>query len=205
MTAMQQTIDNLTDQLNVVNDVLQGLLRGGGNQIGGILNLAPVAQKLKIPEPKPYSGARNVKEVENFIFDIEQYFDVVGGLEEDKKVAIAAMYLQGDAKLWWRVKYKAIKAGEDALDTWEELKAAICLQFFHKIFEYNARRKLRELHQTKSVRDCMREFSALMLNIRDMGDKDKLFTFLERLKPYAHMDFQRQRVDTLPKAIQAAE
>ncbi|XP_075110992.1 uncharacterized protein LOC107828618 [Nicotiana tabacum] len=44
-----------------------------------------------------------------------------------------------------------------------------------------------------------------MLNVHDMGDKDKLFTFLEGLKPYAHMELQKQRVDTLPKALQAAE
>ncbi|XP_060196262.1 uncharacterized protein LOC132625679 [Lycium barbarum] len=150
-------------------------------------------------------GARNAKEVENFIFDIEQYFDAVGELEEPKKVATAAMYLQGDAKLWWRVKYEAIKAGEDALETWEELKAAIRLQFFPENVEYNARRKLRELRQTKSVRDYVCEFSALMLNIKDMGDKDKLFTFIEGLKPYARMEIQRQRVDSLPKAIQVAE
>ncbi|XP_070039368.1 uncharacterized protein [Nicotiana tomentosiformis] len=114
------------------------------------------------------------------------------------------MYLQGDAKLWWRVKYKAIKAREDALEIWAELKAAIRLQFFPENVEYNAQRKLQELHQTRSVRDYVWEFSALMLNIHGMGDKDKLFTFLEGLKPYARMELQRQRVDTLPKAIQAA-
>jgi len=53
------------------------------------------------------------------------------------------MYLQGDAKLWWRVKYEAIKADEDAFETWTELKAAIRLQFFPENVEYNARRKLR--------------------------------------------------------------
>nr|XP_009789295.1 PREDICTED: uncharacterized protein LOC104236942 [Nicotiana sylvestris] len=99
VTAMQQAIDNLTGQLNVVNAALQGLLRGGGNQIRGAVNLAPVPQKLKILESKPYYGARNAKEMENFIFDIEQYFDAVGEIEEDKKVATTAMYLQGDAKL----------------------------------------------------------------------------------------------------------
>ncbi|XP_070044270.1 uncharacterized protein [Nicotiana tomentosiformis] len=64
---------------------------------------------------------------------------------------------------------------------------------------------LREFCQTKLVRDYVHEFSALMLNIWDMGNKDKLFTFLDDLKPYAHMELQRQRVDTLPKAIQVAE
>ncbi|XP_070042136.1 uncharacterized protein [Nicotiana tomentosiformis] len=88
-----------------------------------------------------------------------------------------------------------MRAGEDTFNTWAELKVAICLQFFPENREYNARRKLRELRQTKSVRDYM----------RDMGDKDKLFAFIEGLKPYARMELQRQRVDTLPKAIQAAE
>ncbi|XP_070013739.1 uncharacterized protein [Nicotiana sylvestris] len=115
------------------------------------------------------------------------------------------MYLQGDAKLWWRVKYEAIKAGEDALKTWAELKATIHLQFFPENVKYNAMRKLRELRQTKSVRDYVREFSVLMVNIHDIGDKDKLFTFLEGLKPYARMELQRQRVDTLSRVIQAAE
>ncbi|XP_070050564.1 uncharacterized protein [Nicotiana tomentosiformis] len=169
------------------------------------MNIAHVPQNLKIPEPKPYDGARDAKEVENFIFDIEQYFDVVGQLEEAKKVATAAMYLQSDAKLWWRVKYEAIMVGEDTLNTWAELKVAICLQFFHENVEYNAQRKLWELCQTRLVLDHVREFSALMLNIRDMGDKDKLFAFIEGLKPHARIELQRQRVDTLPKAIHAAE
>ncbi|XP_070040143.1 uncharacterized protein [Nicotiana tomentosiformis] len=142
---------------------------------------------------------------ENFIFDIEQYFDAVGQLEESKKVATAAMYLQGDAKLWWRGKYEVIRAGEDTLQTWAELKAAIRLQFFPENMEYNARRKLRELRHTRLVRDYVREFSTLMLNIQDMGDKDKLFAFIEGLKPYARMELQRQWVDTLPKAIQVAQ
>lgn len=49
------------------------------------------------------------------------------------------------------------------------------------------------------------EFSALMLSIRDMGEKYKLFTFIEILKPYAPMELQRQRVDTVTKAIQEAK
>ncbi|XP_070014985.1 uncharacterized protein [Nicotiana sylvestris] len=202
---MQQTIDNLTSQLNVVNAALQGLLRGGVDQIGGAVNLASVTQKLKIPKPNPYNGDRNAKYVEYFIIDIEQYFNAIGSLEEAKKVVTIVVYLQGDAKLWWQVKYEDIRADEDALETWAELKAAIHLQYFHKNVEYNARGKLEELRQTKSVRDYVREFSVLMLNICDMGDKDKLLTFLEGWKPYARMELQRQRVDTLPKAIQTAE
>ena len=40
----------------------------------------------------------------------------------------------------------------------------------------------------------MKAFSALMLDIRDMFEKDKLFYFLEELKPWARMELHRQRV-----------
>ena len=61
-----------------------------------------------MPEPKRYEGARDAKELENFLFDMEQYFRAVRtDSEEDKvaMVAMVAMYLAGDAKLWWRSKF----------------------------------------------------------------------------------------------------
>ena len=56
-------------------------------------------------EPRYYRGARDTKEVKNFLFDIEQYFQVVRADSEDLKVSMATMYLSRDAKVWWRMKY----------------------------------------------------------------------------------------------------
>ncbi|MCD9560226.1 hypothetical protein HAX54_018728 [Datura stramonium] len=53
---------------------------------------------------------------------------------------------------------RVIKAGEDTLDAWE--------------------------------------------NLKDMGDKYKFFMFMEGLMPYSYMELERQKVDSLPKAIQ---
>ncbi|KAL2237930.1 UNVERIFIED_CONTAM: hypothetical protein Sindi_0984700 [Sesamum indicum] len=61
--------------------------------------------RLRIPEPKAYSGERDAKEVENFLYDMEQYFLAVDVRDEARKVATATMYLTGDAKLWWRTKF----------------------------------------------------------------------------------------------------
>ncbi|KAK4385698.1 hypothetical protein Sango_2693800 [Sesamum angolense] len=71
--------------------------------------------------------------------------------------------------------------------------------------EYNARRALRKLEHTGSVRDYVKTFSALILDIRDMPKKDKLFTFMERLKSWARLELQRQRVIDLGSAMAAAE
>ena len=36
---------------------------------------------------------------------------------EEEKVSVATMYLKGDAKLWWRVKYEDMKVGICRIDT----------------------------------------------------------------------------------------
>ncbi|KAL0307186.1 UNVERIFIED_CONTAM: hypothetical protein Sradi_6135900 [Sesamum radiatum] len=105
-----------------------------------------------------YGGARDTKEVENFLFDMEQYF-------------LAA-----------NVEDEARKANQVRLDTWALLREAIREQFFPKNVEYNAKRALRKLEHTGSIRDYVKAFSALMLDIRDISEKDKLFTFMEGLK-----------------------
>ncbi|KAL2251574.1 UNVERIFIED_CONTAM: hypothetical protein Sindi_2279700 [Sesamum indicum] len=72
---------------------------------------------LWIPEPKAYSGARDAKEVENFLFDMEQYFFMADVQDEARKVSSATMHLTGDAKLWWRTKYAEIQAHQVCGDT----------------------------------------------------------------------------------------
>ena len=54
---------------------------------------------MQTPEPRSYGGARDAKELENFLFNIEQYFRVVRPDSEDTKIMLATMYLTGDAKL----------------------------------------------------------------------------------------------------------
>ncbi|KAL0463275.1 UNVERIFIED_CONTAM: hypothetical protein Slati_0215100 [Sesamum latifolium] len=56
--------------------------------------------RLQIPESKAYGGPRDAKEVENFLFDMEQYFLAANVEDEARKVSTATMYLTGDAKLW---------------------------------------------------------------------------------------------------------
>ncbi|KAL2232406.1 UNVERIFIED_CONTAM: hypothetical protein Sindi_1420600 [Sesamum indicum] len=124
--------------------------------------------RLRIPKPKAYSGARDGKEVKNFLFDMEQYFLGADVQDEARKVLTATMYLTGDAKLW-AYKYAEIQAHQVQLDTWALLRKTIRQQFFPENVEYNARRALRKLERTDFVREYVKAFSALMLNIRDIG------------------------------------
>ncbi|KAL0462760.1 UNVERIFIED_CONTAM: hypothetical protein Slati_0163600 [Sesamum latifolium] len=160
--------------------------------------------RLRIPEPKAYGGARDAKEVDNFLFDMEQYFLAANVEDEARKVSTATMYLTGDAKLWWRTKYSEIQANQVRLDTWALLREAIRVQFFPENVEYNARQALRKLEHTGSMQGYVKSFSALMLDIRDMLEKNKLFTFIEGLKPWACLELQCQRVTDLGSAMAAA-
>ncbi|KAL0311435.1 UNVERIFIED_CONTAM: hypothetical protein Sangu_2438200 [Sesamum angustifolium] len=107
--------------------------------------------RLRIPEPKAYDGARDVKEVETFLFDMEQYFFAANVENEARKVSTTTMYLTGDAKLWWRTKYAEIQANQVRLDTWALLRETIREQFFLENVEYNVRRALRKLEHTGFV------------------------------------------------------
>ena len=50
---------------------------------------------------------------------MEQYFRAVRTDSEEDKVAMAALYLAGDAKLWWRSKFVD---DECPIKTWGDLK-----------------------------------------------------------------------------------
>ncbi|GMI75485.1 hypothetical protein HRI_001217800 [Hibiscus trionum] len=95
------------------------------------------------------------------------------------------MYLTGDDKLWWRSKFDG---GVCSIKTWEEMKKELKNMFFPENMDYNARKKLRDLSHTRTVRNYVREFSALMLDIKDMVEHDKIFYFLERLKLWARTE-----------------
>ncbi|KAK3001844.1 hypothetical protein RJ639_020588 [Escallonia herrerae] len=159
----------------------------------------------RVPEPKSYGGARDAKELENFLFDVEQYFRAIRVDSEATKVSMAAMYLVGDAKLWWRKKYAEIEDGSCVINTWEILKRELKSQFFPENTAFNARKALLECKHTGSVREYCQAFSALMLDISDMSAVDRLFFFMEGLKPWARTELNRRRVNNLNEAIIAAE
>ncbi|KAK3019727.1 hypothetical protein RJ639_003163 [Escallonia herrerae] len=166
---------------------------------------AEQASRPRVPEPKSYGGARDAKEVENFIFNIEQYFRAIKVDSEATKVSMATMYLVGDAKLWWRKKYAEIEDGSCVINTWDILKRELKSQFFPENTAFNARKALLECKHTGSVQEYCQAFSALMLDISDMSAVDRLFFFMEGLKPWARIELNRRRVNNLNEAIIAAE
>ncbi|TYK01597.1 reverse transcriptase [Cucumis melo var. makuwa] len=197
------TLDVVRNEIADVNARLSLTMRAMANQApaGGAI---PVS-RVKIPEPKPFCGARDAKALENYIFDLEQYFRATNTVTEEAKVTLATMHLSEDAKLWWRSRFVDIQEGRCTIDTWDALKRELRSQFFPENVEILARRKLRELKHTGSIREYVKQFAGLMLDIRDMSEKDKVFCFVEGLKPWAKTKLYEQRVQDLTSAYAAAE
>ncbi|KAL0304835.1 UNVERIFIED_CONTAM: hypothetical protein Scaly_3006800 [Sesamum calycinum] len=174
---LEEKVSSLETEITVLNSELRNVNRW--------------SKKWPVPL-EAYGGARDAKEVENFLFDMEQYFLAANVEDEARKVSTATMYLTGDAKLCWCTKYAEIQANQVRLDTWALLREAIREQFFPENVEYNARRALRKW-SIQAPWGYVKTFSALMLDIRDMSEKDKLFTFMEGLKLWVRLELQRQR------------
>ncbi|KAA0046932.1 senescence-specific cysteine protease sag39 [Cucumis melo var. makuwa] len=73
-------------------------------QMRAMVNQAPAGgsipvSRVKIPEPKPFCGARDAKALENYIFDLEQYFRATNTVTEEAKVTLVMMHLSEDAKV----------------------------------------------------------------------------------------------------------
>ncbi|KAG6506195.1 hypothetical protein ZIOFF_031513 [Zingiber officinale] len=160
---------------------------------------------VRVPEPKSFGGTRSAKELENFLWDKEQYF-VAAKVPKIEKVTIASMYLIGDAKLWWRTRMvDDVNAGRQKIDTWDRLKKEMKDQFLQGNTSWIARDGLKRLKQGGSVRDYVKEFSFLMQDIQNMTEEDKLYNFLYCLQPWAQVELRRQNVKDLPSAIVAAD
>ena len=64
---------------------------------------------------------------------------------------------------------------------------------------------MKGLKHTNLVRDYVKEFSSLMLNIRNMSNEDKLFNFISGLQGWAQTKLRRQGVRDLPAALASAD
>ena len=88
---------------------------------GGVLAAAPT-HRVDVPKPKEFKGTRSAKDVNNFLWGMEQYFRVMGIVEDATKVSTVSMYLVDIALLWWRRRCNETRPGGATITTWEEFQ-----------------------------------------------------------------------------------
>ena len=95
-------------------------------------------------------------------------------------------------------------AGRGKIDSWEVLKKELKAQFLPTNTAWVARESLKKLKQTGTVREYVKTFNSLMLDIKNMSEEDKLFNFMSGLQPWAQLELKRQAVRDLPIAMSTA-
>ena len=163
------------------------------------------APRVDVPKPHSFSGNRDAKELDNYLWHMERYFEAIGLNDEATKVRIATLYLLDNATLWWRRKFVEMERGTCTIDTWADFKREIKKQFYPEDVEYMARKKIKHLKHTGSIRDYVKEFSSLMLEAPGMDEKDLLFNFMDNLQNWAEQELRRRGVQDLSTAMAVAE
>ena len=112
-----------------------------------------------------------------------------------EQVTLTTMYLSGDMRLWWRTRLNDnAKLRRPRTSTWETLKKELKDQFLPSNTTWMASESLKRLKQTGTVRDYVKEFNSLILDIKDMSEVDKLFNFIFGLQGWAQTELRRQGV-----------
>ncbi|XP_060216861.1 uncharacterized protein LOC132644288 [Lycium barbarum] len=141
LASLQAKVETLETQLEAAR------LRNGA----GPVNIRET--RIEVPKPKNFKGERNAQDVEEFIWQMDAYFEHVNINEEVARIRTAAMYLSDTALLWWRRKKAEMEIGACSIENWEQFKKELKRQFYPQNVVHEARRKLRELKQTSTIRD----------------------------------------------------
>ncbi|RVW82095.1 hypothetical protein CK203_052512 [Vitis vinifera] len=163
------------------------------------------ASRVEVPKPQGFSGKRDAKELDNFLWHMERYFEAIALTDEAAKVRTATLYLTDTATLWWRRRFADMEKGICTIETWEDFKREIKRQFYPEDVAYLTRKSMRRLKHTGSIRDYVKEFSSLMLEIPNMTEEELLFNFMDNLQGWAEQELRRRGVQDLATALAVAE
>ena len=88
------------------------------------------APRVEVPKPHTFNGKRDAKELDNFLWHMERYFEAIALADEATKVRTATLYLIDNATLWWRRRFMEIEKRTCTIDTWADFKREIKKQFY---------------------------------------------------------------------------
>ena len=138
--------------------------------------------RVDVPKPKEFSVKRDAKELNNYMWHMERYFEALDFQDKKQKVNTATLYLTNLAATWWRRKHEEMKKGTCSINSWDELKAELRKQFYPENVTHDARKRMKELKHNRSIHEYVEEFSSLMLQIPNMSEEDFLFNFMDGLQ-----------------------
>ncbi|KAG8472442.1 hypothetical protein CXB51_035290 [Gossypium anomalum] len=158
VTAMKEEIAELKGELTIYKAALRS----------GILASGPRQRHVDVSKPEKFKGTRSAREVDNFLWELEQYFRAIGIEDNATKVNTASIYFSDVALLWWRRWSTDEKCGGMTIETWEEFQRELKKQFYPQYTE-----------------------NELMLQISDLNEKEAFYWFEDGLKMWAKQELRR--------------
>ncbi|XP_048228190.1 uncharacterized protein LOC125369504 [Ricinus communis] len=205
VVTLREILDGMVVRLLATEEELILCKKAAIQGNGSVPMIVSTPSKLDVPKPKAYKGSRNAKEIDNFLWNLEQYFKALGLIEEAKKVDAAALFLEDTAMLWWRRRSGDIENGICTIDSWGEFKKELKKQIYPENAIRDARAKLRRLSHTRSIKEYVKEFTDTLLEIPNYTDEEALFAFTDGLQIWARLELESRGVQDLNTAIAVAE
>ncbi|KAF3781462.1 hypothetical protein EJ110_NYTH37059 [Nymphaea thermarum] len=115
------------------------------------------------------------------------------------------MLLEGDVVAWWRRKIFDLENGYCTIQTFDDFRKELKGYFMPVDAERQTYRMVVNLKHTGSLREYVRTYQKLMLDVLRMPEKDKLNWFIIGLQPWAQADVERSDPKTLEQAYVATE
>ncbi|KAF3780583.1 hypothetical protein EJ110_NYTH23154 [Nymphaea thermarum] len=169
LVAMNQS---LSDLVKTLQDEIAGLQASNKRLL--YTNPASSSQertsRVDVQRPAKYSGSRDARTIDNFLLQ-----NVV---EEDLKIKTAAMLLEGDLVAWWRQKMLDIENGDCTIRTFDDFSKLLKGYFMSMDAERHVYRLVANLKQTGALRDYIRAYQKVMLDVPMMPEKGKLHWFI---------------------------
>ena len=122
--------------------------------------------------------------------------------DQNTLAAYAVSYLKDNMALWWR---SVTNGAKDPTIEWKMLKFALIEQFKPANANKLARDRLANLKQTTSVQAYAFAFRAIILEISNIAESEKLDRFVRGLKDRVRQEVELRDPATLEEANKIAE
>ncbi|KAF8024618.1 hypothetical protein BT93_F1709 [Corymbia citriodora subsp. variegata] len=199
----EETLEAMMVAMRAEVEELKGkLAESEAARVNGVV-MVHASPRTDAPKPDKFRGSRVAKDVDNFLWYMERYFQAMGINDDLTWVNTASMYLVDNALLWWRRRSDG-RSG-DPIATWEGFFEEFRRMYYPSYAEEDARNELKRLEQKGAVRDYIKRFSELLLQIPSMSDTEAYHQFMGGLKPWTKQELKRCSVGDLTAAITVAE
>jgi len=155
-------------------------------------------------KPRNFDGVRDRKVVDAWLVEMEDYLHAAK-VGRHSAVEPAQSYLKGYAATWWRTVKQ--EEGKNHGYTWEFFKDYVETEFVPRNSDYISRCKLRDLVNAtnENLRQYVRVYSELMLEIRHMHELDRVCQFVMGLPTWAKRKLEENWPSSLSEAITKVE